>query len=47
MAKPAATAAIITATGKIFCRRSRNAAAQKPAATTATADKTGSRSAVK
>jgi hypothetical protein len=47
MAKPAAMAAVITATGKIFCRRSRNAAAQRPAATMATTGKTGSRSALK
>ena len=41
-AKPAATAAIITATGNTFCRRSRNAAAQSAIATTAATDSTGS-----
>ena len=35
-AKPAAIAAIITATGNTFCRRSRNAAAQAVAATAVT-----------
>ena len=41
-AKPAATAAIITAAANTFCRRSSNASAQKPIATTAAADGTGS-----
>ena len=42
IAKPAATAAIITATGKIFCRRNSTATAQSAMATTAATDKTGS-----
>ncbi len=41
-AKPAAIAAIITATGNNFCRRSRNAAAQSATAATAVTHKTGS-----
>ena len=46
-AKPAATAAIITATGNALCRRSRNAAAQNTIAVTAATDSTGSCSAAK
>jgi len=46
-AKPAAIAAIITAIGNSFCRRSSMAAKQSPAAVTAVTDSTGSRSAVK
>jgi len=42
VAKPAATPATITATGKILCRRSKNAAPQSPIAATAAAAKTGS-----
>ena len=41
-AKPAAKAAIITAIGNIFCRRSRNAARQSPVAATAATEATGS-----
>src|ERR1019366_7926994 len=41
-AKPAARAAIITAIGNIFCRRSRNAARQSPVAATAATEATGS-----
>jgi hypothetical protein len=41
-AKPAATAAIITATGKNFCRRNSTASAHSAMATTAAADSTGS-----
>ena len=47
IAKPAAMAAIITAIGNIFCRRSENAATQSPMAMAAATGKTGSRSAVK
>jgi hypothetical protein len=46
-AKPAATAAIITAIGNTLCRRNRNAAAQSTIAATAATGKTGSRSAAK
>ena len=41
-AKPAVIAAIMTAIGNIFCRRSKNVAAQSPVAATAAAGKTGS-----
>ena len=41
-AKPAATAAIMTATGKNFCRRSRTATAQSAIATMAATGSTGS-----
>ena len=42
VAKPAATAAIITATGNTLCRRSRNAATQSATAAAAATDSTGS-----
>ena len=42
IAKPAATAAIITTMGKNFCRRNRTATAQSATATTAATGKTGS-----
>jgi len=41
-AKPAAIAAIITAIGNAFCRRSKTAAAQNPVAATAVTGTTGS-----
>jgi len=41
-AKPAAMAAINTAIGNIFCRRSKNAAAQNAMAATAVTHATGS-----
>jgi hypothetical protein len=42
MAKPAAMAAIITTTGKTFCRRNSNATAQSAIAVAVTTDSTGS-----
>jgi hypothetical protein len=42
MAKPAAIAAIITAIGNTFCRRSKNAAAPNPIAAAAATEVTGS-----
>jgi hypothetical protein len=42
VAKPAATAAIITTRGNILCRRNRNAAAQSAAAAATATPKTGS-----
>ncbi len=47
VANPAAMAAIITAIGNIFCRRSKNAATPNAVAATAVTDATGSRSAAK
>jgi hypothetical protein len=41
-AKPAAIAAIITAIGNTFCRRSKNAATQSPIATRRVTEATGS-----
>ena len=47
IAKPAASAASIIASGKIGCRRARNARTHNTAAATVTTDATGSRSAAK
>jgi hypothetical protein len=42
VAKPADMAAIMTRSGNIFCRRSKSAATQSPAAATAVTHATGS-----